>query len=149
MTAALRSSLVALLLVAPPLVRASSGEPPVPVPLVQSGRGWLLDARLNDRVTGRFLLDTGATSCAITPLIAGRLGLLPAGRHVDIDTAAGRIRAGVVRLQSVTVGRQRAHQVQALVLDAIEDDLDGVIGLNFLDQFTVAIDPRRGLLELR
>ena len=149
MTAALRSSLVALLLAAPPLVRASSGEPPVPVPLVQSGRGWLLDARLNDHVTGRFLLDTGATSCAITPLMAGRLGLFPPTRHVEIDTAAGPLRAGVVRLRSVAVGPHRAEQVQALVLDAIEADLDGVIGLNFLDRFVYAIDPRQALLELR
>jgi len=36
-----------------------------------------------------------------------------------------------------------------VVLDAIEDDLDGVIGLNFLDQFTYSIDPRRAILELR
>lgn len=70
-------------------------------------------------------------------------------RQIEVDTAAGPVRAGVVRLQSVAVGLQRADRVQALVLDAIEDDLDGVIGLNFLDQFTYAIDPRRGVLELR
>lgn len=142
--------LVALLLGAQPAVRASSdGAPREPVHLVQSGRGWVLDARVNDHVTGRFLLDTGATSCVITPLMAGRLGLFPPTRQIEVDTAAGPIRAGVVRLQSVAVGLQRADRVQALVLDAIEDDLDGVIGLNFLDQFTYAIDPRRGVLELR
>jgi clan AA aspartic protease (TIGR02281 family) len=149
MTATLRGLLVALVLAAPPATRASSDGPHAPVPLVHSGRGWLLDARLNDQVTGRFLLDTGATSCVITSLMAGRLGLLPPARHVEVDTAAGPVRAGVVRLGSVTVGLRRADRVQALVLDAIEDDLDGVIGLNFLDQFTYAIDPRRGLLELR
>ena len=150
MTASARSLLVAFLLAAPPAVRASSDGAPRPaVHLVQSGRGWVLDARVNDHVTGRFLLDTGATSCVITPLLAGRLGLFPPTRHIEVDTAAGPIRAGVVRLQSVAVGLKRADRIQALVLDAIEDDLDGVIGLNFLDQFTFAIDPRHGLLELR
>jgi clan AA aspartic protease (TIGR02281 family) len=119
------------------------------VPLVQSGRGWVLDARVNDRVRGRFLLDTGATSCAITPLMAGRLGLFPPARYVMIDTAAGPIRGGVVRLGSLAVGSQRAERLQALVLNDLEGDLDGVIGLNFLDHFVYAIDPRRGLLELR
>jgi len=141
---------VALLLAAPPLVQAlADGTSRASVRLVQSTRGWVLDARMNDLVTGRFLLDTGATSCVITPLMAGRLGLFPPTRHIEVDTAAGTVRAGVVRLQSVAVGLQRADQIQALVLDAVEDDLDGVIGLNFLDQFTYSIDPRRGMLELR
>jgi clan AA aspartic protease (TIGR02281 family) len=149
MAAALRCFLVALLVAGPQVVRAAADETPATVPLVHSSRGWLLDARLNERVSGRFLLDTGATSCVITPLMAGRLGLFPPTRHVEIDTAAGPVGAGVVRLRSVTVGPHRADYVQALVLDAIEDDLDGVIGLNFLDRFVYAIDPRRGLLELR
>jgi len=149
MAAALRGLLGALLVAALPVVRAAADESPGTVPLVQSGRGWLLDARLNESVTGRFLLDTGATSCAITPLMAGRLGLFPPTRRIEIDTAAGPVAAGVVRLRSVTVGPHRADRVQALVLDAIEDDLDGVIGLNFLDRFVYAIDPRRGRLELR
>jgi clan AA aspartic protease (TIGR02281 family) len=145
-----RSFLVALLLAAPLAVWASSdGTPRVPVHLIQSGRGWLLEARVNDHVTGRFLLDTGATSCVITPLMAGRLGLFPPTRHIEVDTAAGPVRAGVVRLQSLAVGVRSAEAVQALVLEGFEDELDGVIGLNFLDQFTFAIDPRRGLLELR
>ena len=150
MTRSARYLLVALLLAAPPVVRASSDGTPRPsVHLIQSGRGWVLEARVNDHVSGRFLLDTGATSCVITPLMAGRLGLFPPTRHIEVDTAAGPVRAGVVRLQSVAVGLQRADHIQALVLDAVEDDLDGVIGLNFLDQFTYAIDPRRAILELR
>jgi len=119
------------------------------VRLEQSGRGWVLDARLNDRVAGRFLLDTGATSCVITPLLAGQLGLFPPTRYTQVETAAGPVRAGVVRLRSVTVGSTRAEAVQALVIDELEAGLDGVLGLNFLDRFTYAVDPRRGLLELR
>lgn len=123
---------------------ASSG-----VPIVQSGRGWVLAARLNDRVAGRFLLDTGATSCVITPLVAGQLGLYPPTRYTQVETAAGPVRAGVVRLRSVAVGSQRAEAVQALVIDELEAGLDGVLGLNFLDRFTYAVDPQRRLLELR
>jgi len=141
---------VALLLGAPPLVQAlADTSERASVRLVQSNRGWVLEARLNDHVSGRFLLDTGATSCVITPLMAGKLGLFPPQRHIEVDTAAGTVRAGVVRLHSLAVGVRRADEIQALVLDAVEDDLDGVIGLNFLDQFTYAIDPRRGVLELR
>lgn len=138
-----------MLVALPPVVAAAAAEgDDRPVPLVQSRRGWILDARVNEHVTGRFLLDTGATSCVITPLMAGRLGLFPPTRHVEVDTAAGPVRAGVVRLDTIAVGPRSATRVQALVLDAIEGDLDGVIGLNFLDQFSFAIDPRRGTLEL-
>jgi clan AA aspartic protease (TIGR02281 family) len=122
---------------------------PETVRLVQSGRGWVAEARLNDRVAGRFLIDTGATSCAITPLLAGQLGLYPPARHTDVETAAGTVRAGVVRLRSVAIGSRRAEAVQALVLDELERGIDGVLGLNFLDRFTYAIDPKRRLLELR
>jgi len=128
---------------------AAADAPAPAVPLVQSGRGWVLDARLNDRVAGRFLLDTGATSCVITPLLAGQLGLFPPTRFTQVETAAGPVRAGVVRLRSVSVGSTRAVAVQALVIDELEAGLDGVLGLNFLDRFTYAVDPRRGLLELR
>jgi clan AA aspartic protease (TIGR02281 family) len=146
-----RVLLFAALLAATPFGAPAStdGTPRPAVPLVQSGRGWVLDARLNEHASGRFLLDTGATSCVITSLMAGRLGLFPPTRHVDVDTAAGPVRAGVVRLRTLAVGGRHADHVQALVLDTLDGGLDGVIGLNFLDQFTYAIDSRRGLLELR
>ena len=145
-----RLAVATLMLAAQPAIGALAEETRhTPVPLVQSGRGWILDARVNDAVTGRFLLDTGATSCVITPLMADRLGLPPPTRQIEMNTAAGLIHAGVVRLERVTVGASTATRVHALILDAIEDDLDGVIGLNFLDRFSYTIDPRRGLLDLR
>ena len=133
----------------------TAAEPPAEtaarpvIRLVQSGRGWVVEARLDDRVPGRFLLDTGATSCVVTPLVAGQLGRFPPARHTDVDTAGGPVRAGVIRLRSLSVGPHRAEGVQALVLDELDPGLDGVIGLNFLDQFAYTIDARRGILELR
>jgi clan AA aspartic protease (TIGR02281 family) len=141
------AALVLGALVATGTIVAADGTPGIP--LVQTGRGWVAEARLNDRVAGRFLLDTGATSCAITPLLAGQLGLFPPTRHTQVETAAGTVRAGVVRLKSVAVGPHRAEAVQALVIDELERGIDGILGLNFLDRFTYAIDPRRGRLELR
>jgi len=109
---------------------------------------WIVGATLNGHVSGRFLLDTGATWCAITSRTAARLRLAQVGEHVDMQTAAGIVPMPLVRLGSVQVGGHRARRVQAVILPDEIGDLDGVIGMNFLNEFTYAIDPRRGVLEL-
>ena len=144
-----RSFLAALLLAAPLAGWASSdGMPRAPVHLIQSGRGWLLDARLNDHVTGRFLLDTGATFCVLAPHLADQLGLR-VDETIQMQTANGIIDAPVVQLRSLAVGQSNARDLRAVVHKAVSPPLDGVIGLNFLNQFSYSIDPRRRVLELR
>jgi len=119
-----------------------------PIPLERTGGGWIVEAKLNGRVNARFLLDSGATWCALSERTAARLRLSQAGHRVPIDTAGGTIRAPVVRLGSVDVGGRKVRDVQAIVLSALDEDLDGILGLNFLNQFRYAIDPRSSVLRL-
>jgi clan AA aspartic protease (TIGR02281 family) len=116
---------------------------------LERGRGgWVVDATLNGRVRGRFLLDSGATWCALSEETAARLRLTQTDRRIPVETAGGTIQAPFVRLGSVDVGGHKARDLQAVVLDAIGEDFDGIIGLNFLNEFTYAIDPRRAILRL-
>jgi len=118
------------------------------VTLERGHGGWIVPVTLNGRVRGRFLVDSGATWCALSTQTAGRLRLSQTDRRIPVDTAGGTIRAAFVRLGSVDVGGHKARDLQAVVLDTLDEDLDGIIGLNFLNEFTYAIDPRRSILRL-
>jgi len=119
------------------------------VPLDGNGQSWLVHATLNGRLTGVFLLDTGASYCVLAPTTARRLGLSSSG-EAELRTANGVVRAPLVRLQTVDVGKNRARDVPAVVHTAVSAPLDGVIGLSYLNNFgSYAIDSRRRVLRLR
>jgi clan AA aspartic protease (TIGR02281 family) len=118
------------------------------VPLERGRGGWIVEATLNGRIRGRFLLDSGATWCALSAVTAARLRLSQSDRRIPVETAGGTIQAPFVRLGSVDVGGRKARDLQAVVLDALGEDFDGIIGLNFLNEFSYAIDPRRSILRL-
>jgi clan AA aspartic protease (TIGR02281 family) len=119
-----------------------------PVPLRGDGTSWLVQATINGRAQGLFLLDTGASYCVITPGLARELALSPTGSFATVLTANGQVKAPVVRLRSLELNGTRAHDVQAIVHDAVGPRLDGVIGLNFLNRYRYAVDPQRRELEL-
>lgn len=118
------------------------------VKLAGDGAGWLVEATINGRARGTFLLDTGATYCVLEPHLASDLGI-DGEETIRVHTANGVVEAPVVELQSIAVGDSKARDVRAVVHKAVGPPLDGVIGLNFLNQFSYSIDPRRRVLELR
>jgi aspartyl protease family protein len=120
------------------------------VPLDGDGNVWTVRATLNGRVSGQFLLDTGASVCVLAPATARRLDLEETGLDVDLRTANGIVRAPLVRVRTVDVGGNRAHDVTAVVHPAVGEALDGVLGLSFLNTFdSYAIDSRRRTLRLQ
>ena len=111
----------------------------------------LVEARLNGRFSGVFLLDTGASYCVITPATARRLGLdrEDATRAITLATPTGEIEAPLMTLKSIEVANARAGQVSVVVYPAVEEPLAGILGLSFLSQFEFAVDARRRVLKLR
>ncbi|MCW5892487.1 MAG: retroviral-like aspartic protease family protein [bacterium] len=122
-----------------------SGE----VPLDGDGTAWMVRATVNGTTRALFLVDTGASYCVLSSSLSRRLGLRPGKTTLDLQTANGTVTVPLVELRSLDVGGSRAHGVQAVVHDAVNAPLDGIIGLNFLNQFHYAIDPRRRTLRLR
>lgn len=116
--------------------------------LESTGHSWIVKATINGRLSGRFLLDTGATFCVLTTAAAKRLRLQPGGESVTLRTAGGLVQASRVELASVQVGSTRAAGVAAVVQDAVDEPLDGIIGLSFLNRFSYAIVPARRVLRL-
>jgi len=118
------------------------------VALESTGHSWIVKATLNGRLTGTFLIDTGATFCVLTPDAAKRLHVSPSGDTVTLRTANGTVQVPRVELASVQVGGTRAVGVDAVVQGAVDPPLDGIIGLSFLNRFTYAIVPGRRVLRL-
>jgi len=122
------------------------------IPLKGHGRMLVVEATINDRLTGRFLLDTGATFCVVSKdtarraMIKGRAG----DRKIRLTTASGVIEAALAEARKVEVGRATARDVEVAVVD---DDptpgFDGLLGLSFLNRFSYSIDPEKGVLRLK
>jgi aspartyl protease family protein len=105
------------------------------VRLSADGRGHFNAAfALNGRRVGA-LVDTGASVVAINESTARRIGLKLAASDFSaaVETANGRARAAMVRIDSVSIGRIEVRDVQAVVLE--DAALSGtLIGMSFLSE---------------
>lgn len=102
--------------------------------------------------TRRMVLDTGATLITIPWEVAELLGYQPelSREKTTMITASGVESAPLITLKSVSVLGKRAGNVQALVHDLPQKSyVEGLLGLSFLRTFHLAIDFRKGWLELK
>lgn len=96
-----------------------------------------------------FLIDTGATSIALSHDDALRIGFTDADLNYTliINTANGQARAAPVRLDTVTVGSVVRRGLRAMVAEP--DRLDqSLLGMNFISSLT-AFEMRRDEVILR
>jgi len=121
-----------------------------PVSLRRIGGNWIAQVRLNDLRTAQFLVDTGASTCVISPELAKALGVEPDARlpAIPMQTLSGMTSGRLVTIPSVRVGESEAQNVVAVVYPLGLPMMDGILGNTFLSRFTVTLDPERGLLHL-
>ena len=104
----------------------------------------LVKVRLNDRIDGLFLLDTGATYVTLSNEMARNLGLELSGKNnVSVSLANGsNVAAQPVILDSMQTGDARVDGVIAMVFpQSPHDGVDGLLGMSFLREFTIQLDP--------
>jgi aspartyl protease family protein len=118
----------------PPAATASGGA--ASVSKSPDGHYWA-EGQVNGRRV-RFLVDTGATTVALTLADAERLGIRPdrADYVHPVMTANGETRAAEVKLESVSVSGARVDDVQALVVEkGLPTSLLGMTYLGRLSRF--------------
>lgn len=97
--------------------------------------------RINGR-TFNALVDTGATVVAMNVSTAKRAGirLLPTDFNREVQTANGRTRAALAKINRIEIGRISVDNVEALVLDdhALQNVLVGMSFLNRLKRYEAA-----------
>lgn len=118
----------------------------VAVPLKNSKNALIVDATLTQGEThtdGAFIIDTGATYTSISQEMAQELGLnLDKTDTVYITTANGRIEVPKVTIETLNVSGLEAHNVEATVIPVRKGStFSGLLGLSFIRQFVVTIDP--------
>jgi hypothetical protein len=113
---------------APIIVSATISGAPVPVTLI---------------------LDTGADRTVIAPQTLWRLGISTSNApRAQIRGVTGAGQGEVVQVASVEVGEAKVGPLRIIAHDADLRQAEGLLGRDFLEQFTVTIDAREQIVTL-
>ena len=120
------------------------------IPLLRGGSHFLVEARLGGTQPARLLIDTGASLTMLTADMLKRRGIAAhaTGKTATFDTANGRVRAPIYRLDSLSVGDWQVSDLEVGVLDLSDARIDGLLGMNFLRHFQFFIDQDAAILRL-
>jgi aspartyl protease family protein len=108
------------------------------VPKAGDGHYWV-EALVNEKAV-RFLVDTGATTVALTPADAQRLGFNAGNLVYDqkVTTANGQTLGAHVTLVTVGIGQSEVQNVDAIVIrDGLSTSLLGMSYLGRLSRIDV------------
>ncbi len=112
-----------------------------------SGGHFMTQGAINGRAV-TFMLDTGATSVALSAADADRVGLVyKTGTPVQIGTANGVVMGYRVRLDSVRVGDVEVSSVDAVVSPQSMPYV--LLGNSFISRFSMRRDSDQMVLEKR
>jgi clan AA aspartic protease (TIGR02281 family) len=106
---------------------------------------------LNDAVEARVVFDTGAEMTVLSRKIAEGLGLR-AGlqRPVKLQTIAAQIQAPVATLSSLQCGEMRRTNLPVAVVDFdLGRQVDGILGMDFLGNYTISIESESSRIVLK
>lgn len=126
-----------------PRMAASTGGERRETMLEREGNGhFYTHARVNDAELVHFLVDTGATSVALTVEDARRLGIPvdPAEFTVIGEGASGLVRGKDIMLKSVEVDGKRVDNVRGVVLEGSRLSLLGQAYLSRMGEVEMSGD---------
>ena len=115
------------------------------------GNQFLVDAVLNNARDAVLLLDTGASLSIISAELLAGLGMAnqSTGKMAWFSTAGGRIKAPVVRLDSLALDGVVVENIEVGVIAEFDNNqFDGLLGMNFLRHFEFFIDQNENKLQL-
>lgn len=121
---------------------------------VRTIAGYLMvvSVSINDRGPFDFLIDTGTNTTLIDPQLAAELGLQAKDRlklaSLASATDVPRYYFQTFRVGPASVSNQEALAVLLPQLTALDHKIRGVLGMNFLLQFSFRLDYEHRILEL-
>jgi clan AA aspartic protease (TIGR02281 family) len=106
---------------------------------------------LNDIAEARVVFDTGAEMTVLSRRTAESLGLrLGSERPVRLQTVAAQIQAPVSLLNSIQCGGVRQTNLPVAVVDVqLGRQVDGILGMDFLGNYTIRIDNETSRIVLK
>ncbi len=121
------------------MVPVAPAAPPGAV-IPYTGGPLMVDAAING-VTLRLLVDTGAERTLITHAALARAGIdVSSGTPVQIRGVTGDAAATVVSIPRLDVAGVRLGPLPVIVHTIANQNIDGLLGRDVLDGFTVTVD---------
>ena len=116
------------------------------------GRHIIVNARINGGSTVKLILDTGASQTLISPraLAAAGVSVAREGRTTRTRGVARDADVEVQRvpIDSLEVGGARVGRMLVSSYEMDMNDVEGLLGQDFLGHFNVSIDPTAGVVKL-
>jgi predicted aspartyl protease len=95
------------------------------------------------------MLDTGASVTVINPRVLASMGIGSArALRGSVKGATGSADVLFVPIESIEVGNARSGPLRVAAHDVELAQGDGLLGRDFLDQFTVTIDSTAGTVTI-
>lgn len=132
--------------------QAATGQAEETVPFHTMGNILLVEGRVSN-VTEPLLLimDTGAFTC-VSSEVAARAGFQPSTTVSAKGPGGEKVKTGIVELGRMSIGKASVDDLGALAMDMASVErylgtkVDGIIGNNFLRQFTVGLNHEEGVV---
>lgn len=108
------------------------------------------EAILDDDVSQKFIVDTGASLVTIPKSTADKLDLkyTSSNRTRMVATAGGPVYAREVIIRSITINNKTVNNITALILDLPTHGGLGLLGLSYLNNFHLEINNTAGEMIL-
>jgi len=122
------------------------------VPFTTAGKSVIVTAIANNNISGKFILDTGASMVTISQAFAGRASLSTnnTGKFEIFLADGSKKTVPSVSMDSFQIGDAKVGKLEALVVPSGPGGgMDGLVGMNFLQHFQVHLDAANGKLTLR
>ncbi len=97
------------------------------------------------------LLDTGARVTILSWNALEFCGYKPyiVKKAVPVTTANGVIHCPLIKVKEISIGKFKVKDIEVICHDIPElIRLEGLLGLNFIENFRVCIDYKKGCMEL-
>lgn len=122
----------------------------VPIPMTRNGHQYIVNAIINDIEPVKLILDTGASMTVLSPNVVSSLGLADdANKTMRFSTANGDVRAAIVEIDKLDILHYSVANLAVGVLPSFPiGDIDGLLGMNYLSQFSFFIDQENLTLQL-
>ena len=113
------------------------------------GQPIMVSVRINGATPAMLMLDTGATRTVINPKVLEAVGVnYRDAQRGSIRGVTGEAPVLAVRIESIEASGARSGPLMVVAHDTGFGQGDGLLGRDFLDQFSVNIDNAAGVVTL-
>lgn len=132
------------------VIKDDSQRAEISIPFERTPSGLIVvSVVLNDHIGTKLILDTGADTVVLTPVLAARLDQDTAGtgEEITLHTNCGPVSGHVFRIKKIDLGSVSKREVRSIIAPIAASTLggyDGLLGLSFLGDFKITVDYKKG-----